>query len=98
MVKITNLSEKKRNILTNEIMYDILKLPTILTRFQKEVSRCIIDGSQFLNMDDHYEIIFFSSYHEVWVRRYTRFDREEWQYCDPDDFQEGETIGIGHTQ
>lgn len=57
-----------------------------------------IDGSQFLNMDDHYRILFFSSSHEVWVRRYTRFDLDAWDYCNPDDFQEGDTINIGFTQ
>lgn len=57
-----------------------------------------INGEQFLNLDDHYEIIFFSSSHEVWFRKYTRFDLDAWDYCDPDDFQEGETIYIGFTQ
>ena len=57
-----------------------------------------IYGDQFLNDDDHYEIIFFSSSHEVWVRKYTRFDLDAWDYCNPDDFQEGDTINIGFTQ
>ena len=56
-----------------------------------------IDGSTFLSVEDHYEIISFTSSHRVWVKRYVRTDSNNWEVLTPQDFQDGNTIIIGLT-